>query len=78
MKFLDKTVILTDYKNDSVCFFVDKVEYIKETQFERHLHGDVDTVLVGMVSGDVHRFDNQTICSLLRMIKMGCEECGDV
>tara|TARA_Y100000034_G_scaffold98624_1_gene120916 strand:- start:183 stop:404 length:222 start_codon:yes stop_codon:yes gene_type:complete len=72
MRFLDKVVILRDVDNNEVCIFVDKVVYIKE------VGPNPPTTQVGMSSGVVHKFHNETICSFLRMIKMGCEGCDDV
>lgn len=72
MKFLDKAVILKDWENNDICIFIDKVAYIKED------NSNPPITQVGMVSGIVHKFNNQTICSFLRMIKMGCEGCDDV
>jgi len=72
MKFLDKAVILKDVEDNDICIFIDKVAYIKEV-------GSTPTITqVGMVNGVIHKFNNETICSFLRMINMGCEGCDNV
>jgi len=72
MKFLDKAVILKDVEDNDICIFIDKVAYIKED------NSNPPTVQVGMISGVIHKFNNETICSFLRMINMGCEGCDNV
>jgi hypothetical protein len=72
MKFLDKTIILKDSDNNSVCIFVDKIVSIKE------IGSKSSVTQVNMINGVTHRFNNETICSFLRMIKMGCEGCDNV
>ena len=72
MRFLDKVVILKDSDNSDVCIFVDKIAYIKELDTDRSI------IQIGMVSGTTHTFNNETICSFLRMIMMGSEGCDDV
>jgi hypothetical protein len=70
MKFLNKTIILTDVDNNSVCIFVDKITYIKE-------YVNRKCVRIGTSDGVAHSFNDETICSFLRKVQLGCEECRD-
>ncbi len=70
MNFIDKTLILKDLDENSVCMFVDKISFMKEGFYCG------DTILtVNMIDGASHRFREETICGFLRKINMGCEHC---